>query len=368
MTDAKKPDPEELPPWQPDRVWAVPTIITIWVWIMGWLPHWAAHEGAGFPPGLTAVGGCLLGLVLVLRARQLWDYGEHLAWVALGGQTLAVVIGAAAGCWLYLAATTGVWPETPILLGGAGLLAVLWWTLATVIAPRATIAPVKEVAAPADEAELMRRMLDRSGMGAVEVLEYRKTRAGQTWEFGPKLTDAEGQPLDQLADFTDFTQYLPRLTQQLAVLWRKRGVQFEDGDIRPEAIKVDRWYLHLNSEHVEKQDVPVSAAPPPRPWRMPAWLGLYLDGPPMEINLAARHGKVVGSTGMGKGVVANNLIRAGATAASGSRREVMVWVLSTDKLTPLVWPWLTGYLSGRDAYPVQADHRPGPAGAAAGVG
>jgi hypothetical protein len=351
-TTAKKPEPEPEPPWAPSRVWAVPTILGIWIWCMGWLPQWAAHEGAGFPPILVALAGCVLGLVLMLRAGQIWGYGEHVEWVPLAGRILGLLIGVATAAWLWLAASTSVWAQTPLLLLGGGLLAVLWWTLDNVIAPRGQIKTVAQIPLPADEIEMMRRMLDKSGMGAVDVLEMKKTRAGQTWTFGPKLLDAEGQPLEALTDFLDFTQFLPRLTQQLAVHWRKRGIQFEDNDIRPEPLKVDRWYLHVNTTHVERQDVPLTDAPAPRPWRMPAWLGLFLDGDPIEISLAARHGKCVGASGAGKGVVANNIIRAAASAASSGRRESHVWIMSTNKLNPLVWPWLTGYFSGRDEYPI----------------
>ena len=350
-TTRKDQDPEPEPPWQPDRVWAVPAIITAWLWCMAWLPHWAAREGAGFSPLWTALGGCVLALALVIRARSLWNYGEYLAWIPLIGQILGVGIGVAAGWWLYQAASTSVWAQTPVLLLGAALAGVVWWILGQVVAPRAQLKP-SDAPPSMTEFELMRRMLDQSGMGGIAILSHQENRSGWAWELGPRETDAEGQPLEALADFSDFTQHLPRLEQRLAALWRKRNVTFGAGDIRPEPVKVDRWWLHINTKHVETQDVPLSSAPPPRPWRMPAWLGLFLDGRDIEISLAARHLKCVGATGMGKGVVANNIIRAAATAASGSRREVMVWVLSTDKLNPLVWPWLTGYLSGRDAYPV----------------
>jgi hypothetical protein len=350
-TASKDQNPEPEPPWQPDRVWAVPTIITSWLWCMAWLPHWAAREGQGFPSVLTALGGCVLALALIIKARTAWGYGEHLDWVPLIGQVLAVAIGGAAGWWLWRAADTSVWSQTPVLLLGAALAGVIWWMLGQIVAPRAKLKP-SDVPAGLTEIELMRRMLDQSGMAGIAILTHRENRSGHAWELGPREHDAEGNPLEALADFSDFTQHLPRLEQRIAALWRKRGVTFSAGDIRPEPLQVDRWVLHVNTKHVETEDVPLSEAPPPRPWRMPAWLGLYLDGNPIELSLAARHLKCVGATGMGKGVVANNIIRAGATAASGSRREVMVWVLSTDKLNPLVWPWLTGYLSGRDAYPV----------------
>lgn len=358
MSSDPKPDTDTtpVPRWEPSAAWAIPVVVVVWVWAAGWLPLWAARQGAPIPAPAMALGGPLLGVVVAARVRAAWEYG-HAPWLSDVAVWLAALTGVSAGGWLWLAAGTHPWPQTPLLLLLGGGLGVAWWALAAVLAPRAAhrVADVP-AAAPAPAQPLdgagLRALLNTTGMAGVDIVEYRPTRAGHSWLLGPRLVDAEGAPLDELPDFADFSAALPRLTQRLAAYWRGRGVQLEDGDLRPEPVAVDRWWLHLNTAHVEKEEVPATLAPPPRAWTATSWLGLYLDGRAIEVALCGRHMKVVGATGGGKTVVTNNVIRAAVTAAQAGRRDCHVWVVATDKLVPLVWPWLQGYLSGRDRVPV----------------
>lgn len=342
------------PRWEPGRAWAVPVITAAWLWAAGWLPLWAARAGWALPAPLLAAAGLAAGVVLARRSTT-WD-GTHRAWLGNAALLLSTATGLACAAWLWLAAVTDPWVQTPLLAVGAGTLGLLWWGLVDGLAPRAAYpdpaAPAPPEVAGTPQEQAMRAMLDAAGMGGIRVIEHAENRAGHAWLLGPRTHDEEGQALAALADFADFTAALPRLLQRLAVHWRPAGVTFTEGDIRPEPIAVDRWWLHVATRHVEREVIPASAAPPPRPWTMPAWLGLYLDGTPLDVTLCSRHVKIVGSTEGGKTVVANNLMRAALTAATGGRRECHVWVVATDKLTPFVWPWVEGWLAGRDTEPV----------------
>jgi hypothetical protein len=128
---------------------------------------------------------------------------------------------------------------------------------------------------------------------------------------------------------------------------------FKEQDFRPEPIAVDRWWLHVTTNReMERAVVPISLAPPPGSWKCPVWLGLFMDGDPMLLDLCAKHVKIVGKNGGGKSVSASNITRSALLAQTGGRREVHVWMCATNKLVPLVWPWVRRYLSGADAEPV----------------
>lgn len=339
----------------PARSWALPLVVSLWLWAAGWLPHWAEREGAAFPRWWITIGGVLLAGILHFRVRDAWEWGMHARWLSTCGYWLAWVSGAAAAAWLWLAAETTPWQQTPLLLMVSGLLGMIWYALMEWGAARALLTLGTPNQTVVGELEIMRKLLDRAGMAGIAVLDRRETRSGHAWLLAPRERDDEGEPLPQLADFADFTMGLPRLVVGIATHWRQRNPDFvfKDQDFRPEPIAVDRWWLHVTTNRdMERAAVPISSAPPPGSWKMPVWLGLFMDGDPMNIELFAKHVKIVGKNGGGKSVTASNIARAALVAQTGGRRECHVWMCATDKLVPLVWPWLRRYLSGQDDHPV----------------
>lgn len=349
--------------------WAEAALLTGWVWLLGWFPRFAASasasaeaDGWGAPTATTAVvepwwmagaGVLLFGVGWLLSWR--WQrYG-----LAVVVRVFFAVVGAAAGGWLVAAAMTSPLAVTPHLLMAAGCLAVAWWALHFIADRRAMrVTPTDGGPPPVvveEEAVAMRKMLDRSNNADVVILNLTDTRAGQTWEFGPRTHHPEtGLPLSELPDYTDFRTRMARLRTHIQAHWRARGVEFIENDIRDEPGKVDRWYLHINTKHPERDNIPAARRPPePRNWNMPVWLGLFLDGGDMELALCGRSMKILGKTGGGKSVIANNVVRGALTSrdlATG-RRDCAVFVGATRKLGPFVYPWLRPWLDGTMAFP-----------------
>lgn len=345
---------EQQTRWTPDPAWALPVVITAWLWAAGWLPVWAAREGDGFPAWWMAAAGVLVGVAGCWRATDRWTEREYGPGMAHHGYALSVAAGVATGWWLVRAGYTTPLTQMPLLLLLAGLGGLWWWQLRTIAPKRYAEAWQRELErGRSDEHADHRALLDAAWCADVAILERTDTRAGYTLLLGPEVLDEDGQPRLELPGYDDFMQRIGRLRTHLAAYWRTRGVVLEERDVRPEPVAIDRWYVHVSTKHVEEQEVPASLAPAPRSWNLPVWLGLFLDGPDMEVTLAGRHMKVIGATGGGKSVIVNNVVRGAVSAvAPDGRRDALVWVCATNKLVPLVWPWLEPWFSGHTQHPV----------------
>lgn len=369
------------PPAAPDdgvaAVWGQALHATLWLWLAGWLPRMAnilhaqdGYNGLALPPADSIVP-VFPAWWMAAVAPLVWAVGVVLLprWSACdtGGLFAAFVVvsGASAAGWLVYAGYTSPLSAAPVLLFAAALLAVAWWGVNTV-AERRAIAPLiaaasapAAAAAPDAEVQAMRSMLDRSNNTDVIIVDWKETKGGQSWLLGPRTHDpVSGVALDDMPSFDDFTTRLKRLAMHLQASWRARDVEFIDNDITPEPLKVDRWWLHINTKHMEEQTVTADMKPPElarKSWNMPAWLGLFLDGTDILFTLAGVHVKGVGATGGGKSVMANNAVREALTAQDMAmpvgHRDCHVFMCATQKLMPIAWPWVRPWFVGQMAHP-----------------
>ena len=81
--------------------------------------------------------------------------------------------------------------------------------------------------------------------------------------------------------------------------------------------------------------------------RHPIRPGLYEDGEDIQLSLLGVHGVMVGATGSGKSVFTNNVI-AEVTHCS----DALLWICASDKLLPLIYPWLHPWFAGTTERPV----------------
>lgn len=353
-------------------VWAQSLHAALWVWLAGWLPRMAAvlhaQDGGWTLPSADTIVPVFPAWWMAAAAPLVWMVGVVLRprWTAYdtGGLFTAfiAVAGAAVAGWLVYAGYTSPMTSAPLLVLAAVVLAVAWWGINT-IAERRAIAPwVAEAAAPAavtpdTEVVAMRRMLDRSNNQDVIIVDWKETKGGQSWLLGPRTHDPiTREPLDDMPSYDDFTTRLKRLAMHLQTYWRTRDVEFIDNDITPEPGKVDRWWLHINTKHMEEEEVTPAMKPAGRKsWNMPAWLGLFLDGTDILFTLAGVHVKGVGATGGGKSVMANNAIREALTAEDLSmppgHRDCHVFICATQKLMPIAWPWVRPWFLGHMGHP-----------------
>lgn len=340
--------------WTPDTRWALPVVLSVWVWALGWLPQWAGRvadppvDGPGFPPLLMIGFGVTAGLVGVWRARTAWSvdhYGESLR---EQGSLLAVVSGLALAVWLVLAGYTSPWEQTPLLLMISGVLGALFAAL-TSTAPRHATAEAERTAviAEQDQHEAVRTLLDDSDCAAVRIYDVTETRAGYTVTLGPDPAYA------RRPKYADVLRQLDDIELNLGIYWRrKNGTVLDEGDVRLEPVAVDRWLLHVSTRHVLSEHVEYRPEPEPRSWNMPVWLGLFEDGAQMRVALCGQHVKIVGATGGGKSTVIHNIVaRALESRSADGRPDALVWLAATAKLVPLSYPWLLPWLEGRTQRP-----------------
>jgi hypothetical protein len=346
MSPTAKAPPQD--PWRPDSRWALPAVLSVWIWTLGWLPVWAARWGEPFEPWLMVGFGFVAAGVGTWRARTIWipsTYGDSLR---EQGTILAVLTGAAVGWFLYRAGYTSPWAQTPLLLLMAAVAGV-WWAALVTVAP-------KHAAAEAErglrlehmsEAQIMRALLDQSDMADVKVLDHVETRAGWTTTLGPD--PAYPRP----PKIGDVVRNLDNLAINLAMYWRNRdGTVLEGPDIRLEEVSLDRWYLHTSTKHVLRENVPFRLAEQPHGFNLPLWLGLYEDGEAMKFTIIGRHLWLVGVTGGGKSVILNNIIaRTLECRDEYGDADALVWVCGVNKIVPLVYPWLVPWFEGRTAEP-----------------
>lgn len=346
MSPTAKAPPQD--PWRPDSRWALPFIMTVWIWTLGWAPVWAARWGDPFPVEFMIAAGLLVAGIGTWRARTVWTELVYGGSLREHGTLLAVLAGSAVGWWLWRAGYTSPWAQTPILLLIAAVLGV-WWAALVTVAPRHAAAEAERGLRMEhmSEAQIMRQILDQSDMIDVKVIEHVETRAGYTTTLGPDPR------FPNRPTMLDVTNKLSRLGLNLALYWRNRdGTELEGGDVRVEEISLDRWKLHVSTKHVLREVVPFTLTDTPQSFNYKIWIGLYEDGARMHFTLLGRHMWLIGVTGGGKSVIINNMIaRILECRDETGSSDAIVWVCGADKVVPLVYPWLLPWFEGTVAEP-----------------
>lgn len=343
-----KADEDVTETWAPDSRWAAPAVLSAWTWSLGWLPVWAANQGSPFWPWLMGGFGILAAFIGMWRARAAWPenvFGESLP---AHGSLLAVMVGLVTGGWLVYAGYTTPWAGTPALLAATAGLGVWFAALVTSAPKRAAEEAARAVhIASQTELEAMREIMDDSACGDVKIFVHTPTRAGSTWEIGP---DPSFRPRPTLGDVQN---RMDSLTTNLAIYWRSRnGTVLGANDVRLEEIAADRWLLHVSTEHVLTETITYRPSTKPQSFNMPVWLGLYEDGADMRFKLCRSGMKLIGSSGGGKSNIVNNIIARTLECRSADLRpDAVVWVAATQKLVPLVYPWLVPWITRQAGRP-----------------
>lgn len=282
--------------WTPDSRWLLPVIFAVWSFAVGWLPAWSARAGGGFPPWLMGFAGVVVALVGIWRARHAWPVHTHGEALREQGSLLAVIVGVGVGAWLVVAGYSSPWAQLPLLLLFAAIGAALFAALATA-APRHRATEIERAARVVTQvaADDMRELLDASDCADVKLFSNAETRAGYTLTLGPDPS------FPRRPNLSNVEQRLPDLTTNLAIYWRDRdGTELTEGDVRLEALAADRWYLHVSTKHVLRENIPFRLNREPTSFNLPLWLGLFEDGAAMRFTLCRAGVKVVGATGGGK--------------------------------------------------------------------
>lgn len=334
--------------WSADPRWALPAVLAAWVWAIGWAPAWAARVESPFPPWWMAALGVAAALLGLWRAKRQWPHVRYGEGLLEQGQLLSVVTGVCVAVFLVRAGYSSPWQQTPLGL----VLAVVcggWFAALTTSAPeRAREENLRILAAHArDDDDALRAILDRSGGADILIYRHDETRAGHTYEVGPDPS------FEHRPSYGDAIRIIDKLRTNLAIYWRERdGTVLEARDVHLEYVSIDRWLLHVSTKHVLQEVVRYRPADLPPSFNAPIELGLYEDGARMAVRLLGRNMAIVGATGGGKSVIANNIIaRTLECRDTDGNPDALVWVAATQKLVPLVFPWLLPWFTGATARP-----------------
>lgn len=319
---------------------AWPFIVTTVVFIAGWL---YAYAGAAvFSPwwllGAVPVLAVLGRMVLATH----WDEADYGVAHARSATWLARVAGLGAGCWLTWSGWAGPGQALPLLVLGA-LPLWAWFAVLSWRAPRQAAVMQERY----DQGRVIvrdrswRLILDKAGCDDVVITDVREHRGGMV------LTVEPDPERDKAPTFDMFAARAKAIGTAAAMHYRRTGTPLPRNAVRPEEGDDDAQFL-LN---ISMRDVFAEATtyvPDYAPGDIARALdiGEYEDASRILLSIVG-HMKIVGMTGAGKSVVANNLI-ARITACSNA----LVWAGGTDKLIPLVWPWLKSWFDGRACRPV----------------
>jgi hypothetical protein len=349
-----EPETDETEPWEPDIRWALPVVLVMLVWALGWLPAWSTRESCagqgsdcvpgGFTPWLLLPVGLIGAFVGVWRARHAWPAETHGDALREQGSLLSCVAAVACTGWLIMAGYTSPWKQTALLLV-IGAVCGVWYAVLITHAPghaRAQAERVFETSAGVAGYGLMRSILDQSKCADVKVYRYEETRAGWQAELGPDPAYAVRPTYGELAS------KLPQITTNLAIHWRAHdGTVLEDNDVMLESLAADRWILTVSTKHVLRETIEYRPRPA-KSFNMPVWLGLFEDGMDMDVILRGRNLLMVGVMGGGKSVGVNNIIaRALETRDAEGRPDTVIMCAACEKLIPLVGPWVFPWLMGQ---------------------
>jgi hypothetical protein len=323
------------PPPPPEREGAAgimrPFLAAVWVYVAGYLPRIADHLGGYIPPWVMPVLGLAAGAVGYRQARLEWSPREFDKRLQDMAKLLAIVSGIGMAGWLYYAADAGPLPAAGVLVILTLPLAAWYWSLhrSSAKSEAAIIAagPTPMVYRPPNAWE---QIFEAAGLTAVTV-HAKETLAGATLVVRP----APDEPWST----NDITQRAEKLALQIAVHRpaidiTQNAVRIEPGETLP------RTLVHISWKHPLRVTLPYEPAGP-SDIREAQPLGMDETGKAVTARLPAQNGQIVSATDGGKSVATN-----GQIARAGECDNALVIVAGTEKLLPLVYPWLAPWLEG----------------------
>jgi hypothetical protein len=322
----------------PDRRWFHPVITALWAYALAGVPVWTRlSPWILLPAGLA---GTLLGVLGVRRCYPLRTYGhDHRS----NASWLTFCTGLALTAWLVYAAQ--IRPINPGALG--------WLVLGTVVFGGAHA--VVRTQAPAHKDQLQQRrnrllqqracdtwedILAAAGCAGMQVLHRQPTKAG----FTLTIQDNPTRPIK----FEGLYAAVGNIASLAAAHLASQGVRLGADQVRAEETdRANVFFLHLSTSNVFSGSIPYPLDRPVGTIRHPIRPGLYEDGEDITLSLLGVHGVMVGATGSGKSVFTNNVI-----AEVTHCCDTLLWICASDKLLPLIYPWLQPWFAGTTDRPV----------------
>ena len=336
------PKVRRLSAWEPDVRWAHPLEAVLWCYCLALVADYPAF---GIPPIALALLAPVAAAIGIGRARRAFPEHEYGHELRAAMSVLAVVASCAASAWLVYACWT-----SPLRALGALILGFVWfggwyWVLRT-SAPKAAARVLEE-----REQVLIERatatwteILEAANL-PLRIIETRPTRAG--YVLGVEPID-ETKPVN----FGVLEGALPDLTTKASSLLARDGVTVSAGTIRVEATDAAHVHLiHVCTAHILRESIPYEPfEQAPGTIADPLDYALFEDGQQVTVTFGGEqggaNGKIVGATGSGKSRVTNSII-----GRVGECGDVLVGVVASNKLVPLVYPWIKPWLQRKTDKP-----------------
>jgi hypothetical protein len=330
----------------------VPVMTTGALLLMAVLYVAAQRFGSGnLSPWVMAIPGMIAWLVAHSEVRgyltpRIYGNGPMQA-----GMLLAAVTGGAATGWEVWTAKVGPGATWPWLAMGMIAFTVLWWALLSWAERRENrTSPVEPTGNTiVDTVMPWQRLVSRATSDRIKVTDVKPHRAGVTLVVEPDVfVDDEGVQQDEDITLDEFTGCVSGFATLASREFRRRtGASFPNNCARTEPGRDDSEYLlHVTMRNVFDAHTKFQPAEGPQSIYTPKDLGEYETADRIEIVLPHSHAKIVGHTGSGKSVEANNWI-----ARITECTDALVWIGATDKLIPLIWPWLRSWFAGQSVRP-----------------
>lgn len=330
----------------PDRRWFHPFQAAVWLYVLAAVPIWA-----GLPTWTLAVVGAVgtaLGVFAARRGYPVRLYGQAQRRNAL---ILTVTAGVAATAWLVFAAN--VRPTNLLALGALVLGAILFGGAYALIKTQAPVRKAEveqqrverqaEVAAVVEQVEQQRafneweQILADAKLPGLTVREKITTKAGYTLRLGNHPTEG--------IRFSDLKEAREKIANTAS---HRLGLRLSSEQIRPEETdSASEFLLHVATTNYFATSIPYPLDRPVGTIRKPIRPAIYQDGTDVEIGMLGVHTVMVGGTGSGKSVFTNNVL-----ADTTHCLDNLAWIAASDKLIPLIYPWLFPWFSGMTRRPV----------------
>lgn len=286
--------------------------------------------------------GAVAGVVGWRLARTVWSAREYGSSHCALAQTLALVTGGAMAGWFAYAAVARPVGAVIWLLVATLPLAGWYWLLWRDAEPVATAMALQSggsiiaPGAPAMFSAPWAHILEQAGFPGVAVAVV-ETPAGVTLTVRPDphnpiTADDMAHKVREIAVRAAYAMPTVPLRQQ--------DVRVEEAEQLPNILVHFFWKRPL------RRSVEYMPSALPRDINQPVDLGLDEVGDPVAITLPGLNGKIVAMSGGGKSVLANVLI-----ARITECTNATIWIGASDKLVPLVYPWLRPWFQGLSERP-----------------
>lgn len=335
--------------YDPDHRWFVPVIAGLLAYSLAGaiamtpLPSWVLVA-----PGIAAT---VAGVALARHHYRPAEYGHGQRTLA---SWLAVVAGAVMTAWMVYAGQ--VQPIRVTALGALLLIVLVFGIKFAVIKTRE-----RGVKADVDRKQAERKEADETLKAEVnlkkvsheweEIFEQAKAGCGlvvvgETKTKGGFYLDILDNPSKPVR-YDGFKDMIPSIASIAAARMADRGIELGEEDVSPEQRRAANMFrLHVFTSDAFRKPLAFPTDRPVGTITEPRTLGMYKDTDPVRVTLLGNHGVMVGGTGSGKSVFANNII-----ASVLECNDAELWIGGTDKLAPLVYPWLLPWFLGRTDKP-----------------